>query len=392
MTPWTRCSKHFLFSKTFRPSGKFLSNLEPRLSDISPGNKTRRYSSKNDALSTASYLPKPRLDYRAISESIVYKSHNVFNRKSNLPVGAVQSVARVYTEQKEVSTTLNAKRNARSIVGERIRRSTDDKEKEVALEEAKDLKKDVAELEARLAELEDTLLKLALAIPNDTHPASPLGPGSAAVVLSTHGPEPIPSSLARDHVSVGRALELVDFEAGATVTGSSWYYLLNEGALLEMALTNYALSIALKHGFSSVTTPDVIRSDIAQRCGFQPRDPDADPPVSQMYHITNHAPTPSNHSHPELVLSGTAEIPLAGLFANKLLPSNTLPVKVVGLGRSFRAEAGARGADTRGLFRVHQFTKLELFSVAGEDQSEKVMEDMRIVQVEIYEGLGIPFR
>jgi seryl-tRNA synthetase len=260
------------------------------------------------------------------------------------------------------------------------------------LEEAKKLKKEVNDLEEKLAELEDQLLALALAIPNDTHPASPLGPESAAVVLSTHGPSPIPASPLRDHVSVGRALELIDFEAGATVTGSSWYYLLNEGALLEMALTNYALSVAIKHGFSFVTTPDVVKSDMAKRCGFQPRDYNADPPVSQMYHITNHTTPSLQHNQPELVLSGTAEIPLAGLFANKVLPPKSLPLKVVGLGRSFRAEAGARGADTRGLYRVHQFTKLELFAVAEEEQSEEIMEEMRKLQVEIYEGLGFPFR
>ena len=349
------------------------------------------YSTSSDAASS-SYLPKPRLDYRAISESIVYKSHNAFNRKVVLPVGAIQSVARIYTEHKEVSATLNAKRNARSVVGERIRKTSDPREKEAALEEARVLKKDATELEAELAELDDELLSLALAIPNDTHPSSPLGPESAAVILSTHGPEPMPASPARDHITVGRALELMDFQAGATVTGSSWYYLLNEGALLEMALTNYALSIALKHGFSSVTTPDVVRSDIAQRCGFRPRDHDTDPPVSQMYHITNHATSSPQYAHPELVLSGTAEIPLAGLFANKLLPPNALPMKVVGLGRSFRAEAGARGSETRGLYRVHQFSKLELFAVAQEDQSENVMEDMCKVQVEIYGGLGFPFR
>ena len=254
------------------------------------------------------------------------------------------------------------------------------------------MKKEVAGLEAQLAALEDNLLTIALAIPNDTHPSSPLGPESAAIVLSTHGPSPIPASISRDHVSVGRALQLIDFEAGATVTGSSWYYLLNEGALLEIALTNYALSIAIKHGFSSVTTPDIVRSDIAQRCGFQPRDNNADLPASQMYHIANHATSSWHHNQPELVLSGTAEIPLAGLFVNKVLPPKSLPLKVVGLGKSFRAEAGARGADTRGLYRVHQFTKLELFVVAEEEQSDLVMEEMRKVQVEIYEGLGFPFR
>jgi seryl-tRNA synthetase len=368
--------------------GRGLSLISPISQDI----RSRKYSSKADAISKSSNLPKPRLDYRAISESIVYKSHNAFNRKAVLPVGVIQSVARVYTEQKEVSATLNAKRNARSAVGERIRGSADAKEKETSLEEAKILKKEVTDLEAKLAQLDDQLLTLALAIPNDTHPSSPLGPESAAIVLSTHGPSPMPASPSRNHVSVGRTLELIDLEAGATVTGSSWYYLLNEGALLEIALTNYALSVAIQHGFSSVMTPDVVRSDIAQRCGFQPRDHNTDSPVPQMYHIANQAMPPSHHNQPELVLSGTAEIPLAGLFANKVLPPKSLPLKVVGLGRSFRAEAGARGADTRGLYRVHQFTKLELFAVAEEEQSEEVMEEMRKVQIDIYEGLGFPFR
>jgi seryl-tRNA synthetase len=299
-------------------------------------------------------------------------------------------VARLYTELREVSATLNAKRNARSAVGERIRRSVDPTEKETSLEEAKELKKEVIDLEAKLAHLDDQLLTLALAIPNDTHSSSPLGPESAAVVLSTHGPSPIPASPSRDHVSICSALGLIDLEAGATVTGSAWYYLLNEGALLETALTNFALSVAIKHGFSFVTTPDVVRSDIAQRCGFQPRDHDSDPPVTQMYHINNQA-TPSSR-HPELVLCGTAEIPLAGLFANKVLPPKSLPLRTVGLGKSFRAEAGARGADTRGLYRVHQFTKLELFVVTEEEQSEDAMEQMRQVQVEICDALGFPFR
>jgi seryl-tRNA synthetase len=109
-----------------------------------------------------------------------------------------------------------------------------------------------------------------------------------------------------------------------------------------------------------------------------------------MYHLSPN--DSSSSSHPELVLSGTAEIPLAGMFANKILPLKDLPLKVVGLGRAFRAEAGARGTDTRGLYRVHQFTKLELFSISQAGQSEEMMEEMQRVQVEIFSRLGFPFR
>jgi len=347
----------------------------------------RRYSTRSANASTS--LPKPRLDYREISENVVYKSHNAFNRKAPLPVGAIQSIERLYDRRKEVSRLLNTRRHAQGIVGERIRQAGKDQEaRHAALQEAKELKSEISQLERDLTLVDDQLFSLALAVPNDTHPLTPLGPESAAVILSTHGPEPIPASPLRDHVTVCRDLGLLDLEAGATVTGSSWYYLLHEAALLEMALTNYGLSIALKHGFTPVITPDVVRSDVAHRCGFQPRDNTADPPVSQMYHLSGD----SHLHHPELVLSGTAEIPLAGMFANQILPLEVLPRKVVGLGRAFRAEAGARGAETRGLYRVHQFTKLELFAVSQASQSEELMDEMRCVQTEIFTGLGFPFR
>ena len=238
--------------------------------------------------------------------------------------------------------------------------------------------------------MEKELLCLALAIPNDSHPSSPLGSETAATTLSTHGPKPIPACPERDHLNVGRVLDLFDFEAGAIATGSSWYYLKNECALLEMALTNYALSIAIQHGFIPVTTPEVIRADVADRCGFYPRDP-TNSSVSQMYHVTAHGSS-NSHSHPDLVLAGTAEIPLAALFANKVIPFDALPAKIVGVGRAFRPEAGARGTDTRGLYRVHQFTKVELFAVTQEEDSEEMMEEIRRLQVRLFEGLGISFR
>ncbi|KAJ7170099.1 hypothetical protein C8R46DRAFT_1033579 [Mycena filopes] len=317
---------------------------------------------------------------------MVYKSTNALNRKAPLPLDAIQSVARAYTEFKTLSSALNAQRNARSVVGERIRRSGEENDaaaKDAAMGEALKIKEEIARLEAALASVEDQLLSLALAIPNDTHPSSPLGPESAAVTLSTHGPVPIPATPERDHVTIARKFDLLDLESGATVTGSSWYYLLNEGALLELALTNYALSVAIKHGFTPVIPPDVVKTEIATLCGFHPRD-HSDPPVSQVYEL--------HSKSSDLILAATSEIPLAGMFVSKILPENTLPLKVVGVGHSFRAEAGARGRDTHGLYRVHQFTKVELFTVTRQGESEKMMEDMKVVQMAILDGLGLPFR
>ena len=327
-------------------------------------------------------------------DNLDFHGVNASNRKSPLPRDAHIQTAAAYNELRDVSHRINARRHEQSLLGERIRTLAKDPEmKQAALKEAKALKADIAQLEEQLTKTEETLFTLASAFPNDTHPDVHVGPESAAATLSTHGPPPIPATPHRDHVAICRALDILDLESAATITGSSWYYLKNEGALLELALVNYALSIAMKHGYTPVTTPDVVRTDVAHRCGFQPRDP-ADGAASQMYHIA-HTADPAelpSHNHAKLVLAGTAEIPLAGMFANKILAAAELPRKVVGLGHAFRAEAGARGADTRGLYRVHQFTKLELFVVTDQESSEEMMEEMRKLQTEIFEGLGLSFR
>lgn len=341
-------------------------------------------------------LPQPRLDYRALANNIETKSHNANLRKAPLPHDAIRNIADLYAEQKDLSKELNTARYERTLLGEQIQKSTANKEAlKHAIGEAKRLKKQVAELEEKLDDVERRLFGLAVRVPNDTHPSVPIGTEEHAQVLSQHGPPAIPASPERDHLSICRQLDLLDLEAAATVTGSSWYYLKNEGALLELALTNYAMSLATARGFRPVMTPDVVRVDVASRCGFQPRDPFGDPPVSQMYHVANNILPESDTGslrHPELVLAGTAEIPLAGMFANKVLQESELPLKMAGLGHAFRAEAGARGADTRGLYRVHQFTKLELFVVSTESQSEGIMEEIRAFQTEIFEGLGLTFR
>lgn len=347
--------------------------------------RTRAIHSRPDILN--SELPKPRLDLKVISENVADKSRNAVDRKAPLPPGAIKDIEQLYASWRRLSGDLNQKRHAKTTLGDKIRASGKDAAaRQTALDEAKVLKTETATLEALLSNTEDHMMELALGVPNDTHPLSPIGPESAAVTMSTYGPPLLPADPKRDHVAIGKSLGMIDLEAGATVTGSSWYYLLNEGALLELALTNYVLSIALRHGFKPVLTPDVVRADIARRCGFNPRDAHADPPVSQMYHIAE--------SEPELVLSGTAEVPLAGLFANRILGLNEVPTKLVGLGRAFRAEAGARGADTRGLYRVHQFSKLEMFVTCAGDlaESEKAMEEIRAIQTEIFQGLGFTFR
>lgn len=271
-------------------------------------------------------------------------------------------------------------------IGQLIKNNLTDREE--TLRQAKKLKVRVGEYETNLNETEGELLDIALALPNFTSGFTPLGPEDNAVEIDRIGPEPVPADLKRDHLDLAVHWDLIDVEASGTTTGGSWPFLRSTSALLEHALVSYALSIAVKHGYTPVCPPDVVKKDISWRCGFQPRDEGA--AVSQTYSIT------TEPGSPELCLAGTSEIPLAGLFANKVLDGSTLPQRVVGVGKAFRAEAGARGSDTRGLYRVHQFTKVELFTVcSGADNGAegwKEMDKIREVQEEIVRGLGLTVR
>ena len=336
------------------------------------------------APSSPSSLPKPRLDYARILSDPAQTTSNHLTRASRLPLGSdhVAHLQRLRSTQLLLLQKLESIRAKQREIGEVIRSELSDRDE--ALRQAKKLKSRMGEYEKTLADTETELLELALALPNFTHPSVPVGSEKHAVTLETFGPDPTPADPARDHLRIANHFDLLDTEASAISTGASWPCLRGALALLEMALVNYAVSIALRHGYTPVSTPDVIRSDIAWRCGFQPRDPSSGP--SQTYHLQVPEGTP------DLCLAGTAEIPLSALFADKILPFKSLPARVVGIGRAFRAEAGARGADTRGLYRVHQFTKVELFAVTESSGGEDVMEEMGKVQKEIARGLGLSVR
>lgn len=308
-------------------------------------------------------------------------------RKANISEDQIAALSKQYKEQKKLSSDLNAKIHRRNGVERSIKdTNVSPEERRKAIEEARALKVEIQQMDTLLSELEEQMLRLGLIFPNDTHPESPLGPEEESSILFSYTDDMIPPSPSRDHVAIGRALKILDLDAAAVTTGNSWYYLLNEGALLEMALVQYAMSRAIAHGYKPILTPDVVKSDIAARCGFNPRD-QGSTAVHHMYHLQNWRP-----KQPELVLSGTAEIPLTGLFANKIVPQEDLPQYLVGFGHAFRSEAGARGADTRGIYRVHQFSKVELFVVCAKEDSNGVLKRMVDLQMDIFKGLRLPMK
>lgn len=174
-----------------------------------------------------------------------------------------------------------------------------------------------------------------------------------------------------------QSLDVIDFERAAEVSGNSFYYLKGAAALMELALVQYAMQFCLGKGFQPVMAPDIVRTYVAAACGYRPRGE-----ASQVYHIKD----------TDKCLVGTAEIPLAGMYLDKILTAKQLPLNLVAFGHAFRHEVGNRGQETRGLYRVHQFSKVEMFSFTIPEESEVALEKMLAHQVEFFTSLGLHFR
>ncbi|KAF3766324.1 seryl-tRNA synthetase [Cryphonectria parasitica EP155] len=261
------------------------------------------------------------------------------------------------------------------------------------LEEARQLKTQLGAIEEDEARLQTEIRGLALALPNLTSEVTPRGDEPLVLSYINDHPEPVPGSsdrVWRSHVHIGAELGILDFAGAATASGWGWYYLLNEGAQLEQALVSYALATATRYGWGQVSPPSMVYSHIAAACGFQPRDASGE---TQVYGIAQGAADRAR-GRPELCMAGTAEIPLAGMRADTVLDEAELPCRRVAVSRCYRAEAGARGADTKGLYRVHEFTKVELFAWTRPDAAEadELFDEMVDMQTEILGSLGLHCR
>lgn len=241
------------------------------------------------------------------------------------------------------------------------------------VEEAKELKSKQTELEKHRLLIEQDMYVEALKIPNDTHPSSPRN--SVPKLIKMVGNKPDPSYKPLDHMELAKKYDLITFPQ---LSGSSkFYYGKNEIALLETALINWAMiTVSQKYGFTPYTTPDIVSIEFAKACGFQPRTN-----ATQMYSIENE----------ELCLVGTQEIPLAALYSNTILSESQLPIKMVGYGHCFRHETGSNVSD-KGIYRVHQFSKVEMFIICKPEDSEKIHNELLEIEIDLLSSLGLHFK
>lgn len=244
----------------------------------------------------------------------------------------------------------------------------------------KELRELIGAKEAAVKQVEDELRLEMLRVPNMTHPDAPVGKDeSESKTVRTWGEIPRFDFKPLDHVALAEKHGLFDLESGAKVAGHGFYYLKNEGVLLELALIQFAIQKLRKEGFTLYTTPDLARDEVLVGIGFNPRGPE-----TQIYSIQN----------TDLNLVATAEITLGGIYKDEILDVSKLPLKLCGLSHCFRTEAGAAGRATRGIYRVHQFTKVEMFGYTAPDvaASDALHAEIVRIEEEIFQALKIPYR
>lgn len=236
---------------------------------------------------------------------------------------------------------------------------------------------EIAAKEKIYEEIEKKYQELLLKIPNLTHPKTPAGGEGDYKVLETHLKPPSFKFAPKDHEKLMLDLNLVDFERGAKVATSKFYFAKNNLVRLNFALLNYGMDILAKQGYALIETPDLAKNEILSGIGFNPRGEE-----TQVYSVEN----------TDLSLIGTAEVTMGGYHAGETLDLSHGPKKYAAISHCFRTEAGAYGKTSKGLYRVHQFTKLEMFIYCQPEDSEKMHLELLEMEKKIVGGLKLPYR
>ena len=315
------------------------------------------------------------LDYRFIKDNLEAVKENIRNR--NMKADA-DRVVMLFDKRNELVTGLQNLQQQRNANAAAMKGKMDADTRNRLIEEGKKLKEDIAATEAELESVEKELDTEGRRIPNMAHPAAPIGKEDKDNLEVKRVGSPTQFDFEpKDHVQLGQELDIIDFDSATKVSGTKFYYLKNEGVFLELGLVRYAMDILQKKGFTPFITPDIAREEILEGIGFNPRGDE-----SNVYTIEGEG----------TCLVGTAEITLGGYYSGTILSTEKLPLRMAGLSHCFRREAGAAGQFSKGLYRVHQFTKVEMFAYCLPEDSDALHEELRSIEEEIFSGLDIPFR
>ena len=315
------------------------------------------------------------LDRRFITENAEKVAENCRLRGVDVDVPRLVALEAERLEKLRLSQELNRQANETS---KGIGKAKGPEEREQMIARGRELREQKDAAQAEHDRLDGEIDSILRAIPNLTHPDAPVGGEEDAIEVGL-GKTPIPNFDFQpvDHLEIGSKHAMIDFEAGARVAGAGFYFLKNDAVRLDLALQQFAIRFLGDRGFTPVMTPDLALTSVLQGTGFQPRGPE-----TQIYSIEN----------TELNLIATAEITLGGMLAGQTLDAEELPIRLCGLSHCFRTEAGAAGRASRGLYRVHQFTKVEMFAFTLPDHSDQMHEELRQLECELFDALEIPYR
>jgi seryl-tRNA synthetase len=309
------------------------------------------------------------IDIKFLRENSDTVKENCKIRRADVDVDALLTADQEYTKLLQEVESLRSERNA--VAGKGNAPSAED------IAKGKELKSAIADKEERLKTLVLERDDLLHRIPNLTHKDAPLGVGDEDnVAIKTVGEiEKIDNPL--NHVELAEKFDLIDFERGAKVAGAKFYFLKNKLAILEQALIRYGVDFAMRDGFEFITTPDLAKEEVLLGKGFLPRGPE-----KNIYYIDG----------TDLALVGTAEITMLGYHMNETLTAEDLPKKYVAFSHCFRTESGSYGRESYGLYRVHQFSKVEMFAFALPEQSEVLHAEFLSLEERFWQSLGIPYQ
>ncbi len=314
------------------------------------------------------------LDIKYIREHADEVKQNITLRRSSADIDRLLQVDETRLKALQRIEDL---RRLRNEVAEQMKTVSADHRTEL-IEAGKKLKGELATLEAAYEPLDAEWKQLMYQIPNKTHPATPDGASDEDnAELTQWGSTERPAFDPRSHVELAKMHDLMDFDRAAKVTGAKFYFLKGKLALLEQALIRYGIDFAMREGFELLTTPDLAKEEVLVGKGFQPRGPE-----TQVYYIQGQ----------DLALIGSAEATVLGYHMKETLPAEEMPKKYVAFSHCFRTEAGSYGRESYGLYRVHQFSKVEMFAFANADQSEAIHLEFLRLEEAFWQSLGIPYR
>jgi len=316
------------------------------------------------------------LDRKFILQNADAVRQNLQNRNVTADIDRLIELETERKEQLHLVEKLNREANEAS---KGIGKAENDEAREALKTAGRRLRAEKDSAQSEHDRLDREIHEIQLVIPNMAHPDAPIGvddKSNLELSRGQHKPREFDFK-PLDHVELGQKHDWIDFEGGARTTGSGFYFIKRDLVLLDLAIQQFAITELMKRGFIPMITPDLALDTVLEGIGFMPRGPE-----TQVYSVADMG----------LSLIGTAEITLGGLYSGHTFSDEELPLKICGISHCYRTEAGAAGRASRGLYRVHQFTKVEMFAFTTPDQSDAMHEELKSIECELFDAIEIPYR